>query len=1272
MHLLAYEEDKSPFCDITIADEHTHEVVSTVQRIEFRRFEADVEVGPHVWQTEWVEIESPKQSVDGRRCFVVPDDTGIAQTVEKCLRSADVDTVIASVDDEFSELKSQSFTDVLVIQPLSLNHWSSLNQVTLQTFRTIQEKFSQFCLSLISDVTALNPGIWPRLIFVTRGAHVVISGEDVHPFMSYVPSILMTYMHEEPKLQTVSLDIPLSVSASEASSIIHEAFLHLPSDENILAVRKCKSHQLYLTYSLFAPRLRVQSVANVRLETSNKSWVIEEQDGRAKVYLKKSTTPTLSINHNSYDHLDLQAFYITKSEDIFIEDSSNPGQVNIFTLQAGVSRKPGKHMAKPVECPSQSKRRKKEIQSVETVKVLGVTDGVPILSASCHLDKDRTELVEIPDTIGCSEAIYIVKEYLPSQIFFHDVFSVNTSTAIIFLATDEISQQILSFPLLACSMGAQTTVVDFGNNSTANSKIKDLKECFSCNIISIADAQDLKPSADLLIVPMTDADLHKQVPKFLRKLNNSGTVLYLYDDIIKPVTLTPGVASVKNMAYTTSLPRVLGRQTREELAEATKAILTRIKDQPCLEKMLETPNQRTLSETPLINMTVPHSTIINVTGEHSELPFELHDDLWFADEKASYLVTGGTSGFGLCVVKWLVARGAGHVFILSRHAPGSKAMEYIKHVNKGNKPRITCYEADITNADQIEQVLTTIQSSDFPPLTGIFHLAVQYRDGYFQTMTYDRWNIVLETKAFGALILHQLTQRLQIPLKHFVVSSSLDSLLGNAGQGNYCAANNFLNSLCQKRHHLGLPATAICIGFINTVGYAASNNHVKLGEERGMLSIAPMEVLNAFSVALATGTPLIGVGGALISRRFAQKHRDFIKQHFSGNRENFSLYKGIFLDAMDMTNLSSGVSFKQMIQEKSEEEAKTFIMDELQKILTTQLGISNTINDDEPLLSLGVDSLMSTRLSDAIIDKFQVTINPVQLISDQTTAKLLQHMIFKQMTEITSENIDDRWIVDGEYTDSNMILVCFPPSGSGASFYAQWVSHVAQLGIQLLRVQLPGWEGREREKTVDSMQEIVHHVTEALVNRLHDQKFVFFGHSIGSLMAFETAHHLKSVHNLHPKHIFISSWYAPTLSYPHPEELKYINARTFGSLQKVLQEGQTFLEFVRKEHDIKLSFIDDTYLNDNNMLLRLLPAMESVFNILQVYKCERRDPLQCGMTVLGGKDDQFVNPSLFDEWKHQVAPNHSFEKETFHGKHMYILTCTKEILEKIVMVLTTK
>ena len=108
-----------------------------------------------------------------------------------------------------------------------------------------------------------------------------------------------------------------------------------------------------------------------------------------------------------------------------------------------------------------------------------------------------------------------------------------------------------------------------------------------------------------------------------------------------------------------------------------------------------------------------------------------------------------------------------------------------------------------------------------PPLRGVFHLAMVIDDAPLSALTPERMLSVLEPKAQGAWLLHEATR--ERALDCFVMFSSVSSIFGNPAQGNYSAANAFLDALAHHRRALGLPALTINWGVLGGEGYVARN-----------------------------------------------------------------------------------------------------------------------------------------------------------------------------------------------------------------------------------------------------------------------------------------------------------------------------------------------------------------------------------------------------------------------------------------------------------------
>ena len=174
---------------------------------------------------------------------------------------------------------------------------------------------------------------------------------------------------------------------------------------------------------------------------------------------------------------------------------------------------------------------------------------------------------------------------------------------------------------------------------------------------------------------------------------------------------------------------------------------------------------------------------------------------------ATYLITGGMGALGLQIAEWLVSKGARHLTLLGRRPPDEKAQKAIAHLTQSSVT-VDIIQANLADLSHLKTAFSQlIEPSSETPLKGIFHLAGTTEDSTLQQQTWKHFEHVMEAKVAGTWNLHELTK--DLALDHFVMFSSVASLLGSAGQANYAAANSFLDAIAHRRHWLNLPALSI-------------------------------------------------------------------------------------------------------------------------------------------------------------------------------------------------------------------------------------------------------------------------------------------------------------------------------------------------------------------------------------------------------------------------------------------------------------------------------
>lgn len=210
---------------------------------------------------------------------------------------------------------------------------------------------------------------------------------------------------------------------------------------------------------------------------------------------------------------------------------------------------------------------------------------------------------------------------------------------------------------------------------------------------------------------------------------------------------------------------------------------------------------------------------------------------------ANYLVTGGLSGLGLATARWLVNQGARHLVLAGRRPPAEEALEVIRELERAGV-MVDVVQADVSGPDDVARLFDRIAGGR-APLRGVFHCAGTLDDGVLLEQKWARFESVMAAKVQGAWNLHRATRNL--PLECFVLYSSGASLLGSPGQGNYAAANAFLDSLAHYRAAHGLPGLAINWGGWAQIGRAAKldSRHSKRWASLGMGAIEPTQGFEA-------------------------------------------------------------------------------------------------------------------------------------------------------------------------------------------------------------------------------------------------------------------------------------------------------------------------------------------------------------------------------------------------------------------------------------------
>jgi NADP-dependent 3-hydroxy acid dehydrogenase YdfG len=353
--------------------------------------------------------------------------------------------------------------------------------------------------------------------------------------------------------------------------------------------------------------------------------------------------------------------------------------------------------------------------------------------------------------------------------------------------------------------------------------------------------------------------------------------------------------------------------------------------------------------------------------------------------EGTYLVTGGLGGLGLTIAQWLVKRGARHLVLLGRGKGSPSAHETLRTLQTTGS-HIIPRQVDVTQAQQVANTLADIDRS-MPPLRGIFHLAGVLDDAILLQLNRERLESVMASKVSGSWVLHKLT--LEKELDFFVLFSSATSVLGSPGQGNYVAANAFLDALAHYRRTLGKPALSINWGPWAKVGLVARSEREGWLALQGIGSINPDqggEVLDRLLGQDVVQVSVMPVNWPQLFRRYPAMSQlpllaDFVYRKGDGLAAH-SDWEKKRVQIRDMVFAAEPVERQQVLE--------AYLKDQLNNVL----GAAMTKLDlHRPIQELGVDSLMAVKLKARIESDLGVVVPIVSFFKGVGIAQMASQVL---------------------------------------------------------------------------------------------------------------------------------------------------------------------------------------------------------------------------------------------------------------------------------------
>ena len=398
---------------------------------------------------------------------------------------------------------------------------------------------------------------------------------------------------------------------------------------------------------------------------------------------------------------------------------------------------------------------------------------------------------------------------------------------------------------------------------------------------------------------------------------------------------------------------------------------------------------------------------------------------WRSD--GTYLISGGLGNLGLLVARWMVEQGARRLILLGRTRlpprsiwssaeTGSRWARQITAIRELESLGASVHLASVDVADEgeLSGFLDEFRAEGWPPIRGVVHAAGVLQDGLMVQLDAAALSTVLRPKVMGGWLLHRLLQ--DDPLDFFVLFSSAGSVLGQPGQGNYAAANAFLDALAHHRRALGKPALSINWSAWAGKGFADSVGGKRLAARLALLgisSIAPKQALEMLGQLLgqsATQVVPVPVNWKQYREFYAAGSASPLLSELVREEVEFPRPAG-HKSARGDALLAAGPAERRQL-------VRSYLLEQVARVL----GLSpSKLDVQQPLSHLGLDSLMAVELKNRIAVDLGVNVPVVKFLQgfsvDQATTQLLDQLAAEVANPTTplapavtqqGENMDQR------------------------------------------------------------------------------------------------------------------------------------------------------------------------------------------------------------------------------------------------------------------------
>ncbi|NQV52846.1 MAG: SDR family NAD(P)-dependent oxidoreductase [Flavobacteriales bacterium] len=622
------------------------------------------------------------------------------------------------------------------------------------------------------------------------------------------------------------------------------------------------------------------------------------------------------------------------------------------------------------------------------------------------------------------------------------------------------------------------------------------------------------------------------------------------------------------------------------------------------------------------------------------------------DANASYMITGGASGFGLGVAEWMTTKNCKNLVLLSRS--GTKTEEEAATVQRMRDKGVTIMLAkgSVDNQQDMDRVFKEIKDT-MPALKGIQHAAMVLDDGSIPEITHKRYMSVFVPKAVGCWILHEATK--DMALDHFLSYSSISAIYGNPGQVSYVGANSFLDNFSHWRRAQGLPATTVNWGVIGDVGFVARSGKVGGNVDELLYK----QGWNSFSLQQATGILENVLLTNPVQRVATDSDWEMIGEFFPHSAVSSRFAH--LVNEKELSGNSSGGSgdgaLKANLLESKPAEQIDIFLGHLKDTFGRVLGTTaDKLDVSEPVTKYGLDSLMANQIRNWVQANVGVDYSMMKIMRGPSMEEMTEQILDELNGGGGLESADggvkselDKWIIRVKKVDNPRLrLYCLPYFAGGASIFNTWHEYLPD-DIEVCAIQFPGREERGDERAYDDVAELVAKMAE-IMEPLLTVPCAFYSHSSGAGVALELSRYLNRELDVQPVKFMVGGWRAPHLVSP----FKFLEAIDEDEVYK--DKNIPNIKGHLRSLEIPASVIDnDAVFNE------MLPALRADILLGKRYKYIKDEPLNCPLTAFAGANDSVFTEDQVRGWDQHT--NSEFRFKVVSGGHLFCRDNKEELLD---------